>query len=348
MHRLITIQMIIDSNPHALRLIRGELSSAFRRVYTPESGDQQSVVLLSDEKKIPFVLSSPPGLLILEEKLEGIIPQLPKETQIIVTNQFKQSMAQILKLFAPPQLSSSGIHPTAVISSSAKVDASCWIGPYVIIEDHVEVGPRTRIDSHCVIEAGARIGKDSWLHPHVVVGWDCQIGDSCRLFSHVSLGSDGFGFIPQAPRPPEKIPQIGRVRLEDFVEIGAGTQIDRATLGETLIRKGAKLDNLCHIAHNCEIGENSLIAAGFMTAGSVRIGRNFMCGGDVVCSDHIEICDDVLIGGRSAVTSSITMPGRYTGYPLLPWREGLKALASISSLPELRRRVQELENRTNL
>lgn len=344
----ISIQAILETNPHALHLVRGEKTFSVSKIQTPENADADSLVFISEDKKLSSIFKSPPGILILDRRLEALAPQIPSEVPLLLAHEFKLSMARILKLFLPQTPSRKGIHPSALVSPLAKIDPSCWIGPYVVVEDGAEIGARTRVDSHCVIESGARIGTDCWLHSHVSVGWNCEVGNSCELFAHAGLGSDGFGFVPQPPHSPEKVPQIGRVRLEDHVEIGAATQIDRATIGETLIRRGTKIDNLCHIAHNCEIGENCLIAAGFMTAGSVKIGNRFMCGGDVVCSDHIEICDDVLIGGRSAVTSSITAPGRYTGYPLLPWREGLKALSSVSSLPELRKRVQELENRLQL
>ncbi|MEI7973631.1 MAG: UDP-3-O-(3-hydroxymyristoyl)glucosamine N-acyltransferase [Bdellovibrio sp.] len=344
----ISIQTILKANPHALHLVRGEMTVSVSKIQTPENADADSLVFISEDKKFSSILKSPPGILILDRRLEALVPQLPPNVPLVLASDFKLSIARILKLFSPRTSPQLGIHPSAQISPSAKIDPSCCIGPYVVVEDGAEIGARTRIDSHCVIEFGARIGTDCRLHSHVSVGSRCEIGNFCELFAHSGLGSDGFGFIPQPPHAPEKVPQIGRVRLEDYVEIGAATQIDRATIGETLIRKGTKIDNLCHIAHNCEIGENSLIAAGFMTAGSVKIGNRFMCGGDVVCSDHIAICDDVLIGGRSAVTSSINAPGRYTGYPLLPWREGLKALSSVATLPELRKRIQELENRLNL
>jgi UDP-3-O-[3-hydroxymyristoyl] glucosamine N-acyltransferase len=193
-----------------------------------------------------------------------------------------------------------------------------------------------------VIEKEALIGARSILHSLIHIGADCEIGEDCEIHPHTTIGADGFGFVPDAQNLNHKVPQLGKVILEDRVEIGASCTIDRATLGETLIGAGCKFDNLIHIAHNCVIGKNALLAGGFAVAGSTHIGDNFKAGGAASVADHVHICDNVTIGGYSGVTKDITEPGAYTGYPLQPWREGLRTLASLPNVPEMRRELAEL------
>jgi UDP-3-O-[3-hydroxymyristoyl] glucosamine N-acyltransferase len=198
------------------------------------------------------------------------------------------------------------------------------------------------IGAHTVIESDACIGAGTILHPQVFVGAACQIGERCEIHPHTTIGSDGFGYAKDATGRPQKIPHLGTVRIGDEVEIGGNCAIDRATLTSTYIRSGAKLDNICHIAHNCDLGENGLYTAGFMMAGSTTIGRNFQTGGNSVVSAHLRLADDVILAGRSTVTSDVTKPGFYGGYPLQPLREALKTLVSLGKLNAMRKKLSEL------
>ena len=230
------------------------------------------------------------------------------------------------------------IHPTAVVDPEAQIAPSAFIGPYSVVEAGVRVAEGVFVGSHCILEKGASVGSKSFLQSHVFLGSACEVGASCVLQPHVCVGSRGYGYAQEKSGISHPIPQIGRVLLEDKVELGAYTAVDRATLTVTRIGSGTKLDNFCHIAHNCEIGAHGLIAAGFVIGGSSRIGDRFLCGGCVTVSDHIVITDDVQLAGRSAVGKDILKPGAYGGlFVIQPFRDFLRSYASLAHLPHLRK-----------
>ena len=233
-------------------------------------------------------------------------------------------------------------HPTAVVHDAAEVGSGVWLGPYCVIGAGASIGDGCCIGAHVVVENGARIGSGTILHPHVFVGADCEIGRDCEIHPHTSIGSDGFGYAVGASRRPQKIPHLGNVRIGDEVEIGSNCAIDRAKLASTWIRSGTKLDNICHIAHNCDLGEDGFYTAGFMMAGSTTIGRRFMTGGNSVVSAHLTLADDVVLAGRSTVTSDVREPGHYGGYPLQPLKEAMRTLASLGQLNEMRKNLNRV------
>jgi UDP-3-O-[3-hydroxymyristoyl] glucosamine N-acyltransferase LpxD len=229
----------------------------------------------------------------------------------------------------------SSFHSTAVIDSTAEISESATIGPFAVIARNVKIGKNSFIGAHTVIEAGAVIGEDTTLHPLVYIGHSTLIGSRCEVHAQSVIGKDGYGYVHDKLGQHHRIPHQGRVVLEDDVHIGSSCSLDRGTFGETRICKGAKLDNQIHIAHNCEIGAHSLVTAGFMTAGSTKIGARFISGGGAVVAGHIKICDNVQVGGFSAVTKSIDQPGQYAGNPLLPLSQFLKLKLAMTLLPDL-------------
>ncbi len=249
-----------------------------------------------------------------------------------------------------------GIHPTAVISATASVSPDAAIGPLVVI------GERCRVAEGAAVHAGTVLGDDVELGDHSVLSMNVSVREGCRIGRNVVvhagavIGSDGFGFMPREDGVYEKIPQRGVVVIEDDVEIGANSTIDRATVGETRIRRGVKLDNLVHIAHNVVIGEDTVIAAQSGISGSTRIGKRCAFGGQVGLVGHITIADGTSIGAQSGVSKSITEPGKfYFGYPAHELMQAKRIEASIRQLPallaeirELQRRIHELEERLNL
>jgi UDP-3-O-[3-hydroxymyristoyl] glucosamine N-acyltransferase len=198
------------------------------------------------------------------------------------------------------------------------------------------------IGAHAVVENRARIGARTVIHPQVFVGSDCEIGADCEIHPHSTIGGDGFGYSVSADGRPIKISHLGNVKIGDHVEIGSNCAIDRATLTSTHIRSGTKLDNICHIAHNCDLGENGFYTAGFMTGGSTKIGRQFTTGGGTVVTAHVTLADNVVLAGRSTVTNDIPEAGRYGGYPLQPLKLAMKTVASIGQLNELRRNLNRV------
>jgi UDP-3-O-[3-hydroxymyristoyl] glucosamine N-acyltransferase len=239
-------------------------------------------------------------------------------------------------------------HPTALVHPTATIGANVFLGPYCVIGARSTIADGCQIGGHTVIENDVRIGSNTTLHPHVFIGAACEVGNDCEIHPHTSLGSDGFGYAADAAGAPCKIPQLGNVVVGDRVEIGSNCAIDRATLTSTYIRSGAKLDNICHIAHNCDLGEEGLYTAGFMMAGSTKIGKRFMTGGNSVVSSHLTIADNVALAGRSTVTKSITQSGAYGGYPLQPLQDALRSAASFVHLSQVRRDLKKVMHRLEL
>ncbi len=251
---------------------------------------------------------------------------------------------RLLVTFNPPRDPlPPGVHPTAVIHPTAAIAPDARIGAHAVIGEGTRVGERSMIGHGVVLGDGVEIGAAALLHPNVTVRDGCRIGSRVIIHSGTVIGSDGFGFAPKPDGTYEKIPQLGIVVVEDDVEIGANCAVDRATLGETRIRRGAKLDNLIQVAHNVVIGEHTVIAAQAGISGSTKIGAHCMIGGQVGFTGHIEIADRTKIGAQSGVHRSVTEPGgTYFGYPALPAREGIKVAAAMTQVPELLVTVREL------
>ncbi|MBI3586644.1 MAG: UDP-3-O-(3-hydroxymyristoyl)glucosamine N-acyltransferase [Ignavibacteriales bacterium] len=254
---------------------------------------------------------------------------------------------QILKKLTPtidpfPQ----GIHPSAVISKNATVGKNVAIGANAVVGEHAVVGDNTKISHGCVIGDQAVIGNDCLVYPNVTIYHQCKVGNRVIIHSGTVIGSDGFGFAPKPDGTYEKIPQLGIVLIEDDVEIGSNCSIDRATLGETVIRRGAKLDNLIQIAHNVVIGENTVIASQTGISGSTKIGKNSIIAGQVGIVGHIEIAERSTILAQSGVPKSLTEPGKtYFGYPVKEHLKALRIEAIIRSLPELVNELRELQQK---
>ena len=255
-----------------------------------------------------------------------------------------EAFAQALELFKPKEQSRpKGIHPTAVIESDATVDADASIGANAYIGNRSTVGKGTWIAPGVVVEADCTIGENCCIHPNAVICHRSELGNRVIVGPGSIVGFDGFGYVPMGDGSYRKIPQIGHVILEDEVEIGANTTIDRATVAETRIRKGAKLDNLIQIGHNVEIGEHTVMAAQTGISGSTKIGGSNIIGGQVGVVGHITTTDHVIIGAQSGLSKSITKPGTYFGSPVKNHREALKLEGALRSLPELIERVKRLE-----
>jgi UDP-3-O-[3-hydroxymyristoyl] glucosamine N-acyltransferase len=239
-----------------------------------------------------------------------------------------------------------GIHPTALIPASSKLGKNISLGAYVVVGEEAIIGDNTKVGPCSVIGKQARIGADCLLYPRVVVYHQCQIGARVIIHAGAVIGSDGFGFAPKPDGSYEKIPQLGIVIVEDDVEIGANATIDRATIGETLIRRGVKIDNLVQIAHNVVIGENTGIAAQTGISGSTKIGRNCMLAGQVGIAGHLEIADRTIIFAQSGIHQNIEEPGKvYFGYPADEARKAQRAYAALKMLPEMIREFTALKNK---
>lgn len=251
--------------------------------------------------------------------------------------------ARVARLLDRTPRPAAGIHATAVVSPSSRIDSSASIGPHAVIADEVEIGPGTIVEAGAVVQARTRIGRDCRIRANAVIYHDCVLGDRVNIHSGAIIGSDGFGFANDAGRW-EKIAQNGRVVIHDDVDIGANTTIDRGAIEDTVIHKGVIIDNQVHIAHNVVIGAYTAIAGCVGIAGSTRIGAYCVLAGGVGIAGHLEICDKVQMTGMTMVTKSITVPGSYssgTGMePTVSWR---KTAVRLRSLDDMARRLRELE-----
>lgn len=257
----------------------------------------------------------------------------------------KLAFAQVGKLLYPAPRREPGIHPSSVISTSADVALTAYVGPHVSIQAGAEIGAGTRIEAGVVIGENVKVGVDCVIHPNVVLYDGVTLGDRVVLHAGACIGADGFGYV-RSDMDYHKFPQIGTVIIEDDVEIGAHTCVDRAALGRTRIGRGTKLDNLVHVGHNCDIGERVVIAAQTGISGSVTIEDDCVIGGQVGFGDHIRVQSGAIIGSKAGVLpGKIVRPGVWWGIPIQPLDEYKRLNAHVNRLPEMRQELKDLRNR---
>jgi len=262
---------------------------------------------------------------------------------LCVTNPYL-AFGKILTLFSQKPYQPKGIDSNAWISPTARLGKDLTLYPFVYIGDRCSIGDRVTLYPGVSVGGDSSIGEDSILHPNVSIYSGTIIGRRVILHSGVVVGSDGFGYVKEGKKNV-KIPQVGTVEIEDDVEIGANTTIDRATLGKTIIRRGVKIDNLVQVAHNVTIGEDSIIVAQVGISGSTKIGNNVTLAGQVGVVGHIEIGDNVMVGAQAGVTHDLPADQGYVGSPALPHREFLRAITVFPKLPEMRKILIEIEKR---
>jgi UDP-3-O-[3-hydroxymyristoyl] glucosamine N-acyltransferase len=254
------------------------------------------------------------------------------------------AFTELLKIFTPKILVEPGIHTMAVVGKDVILGENVTIMAYAVIADHVKIGDNTIIYPHTYIGSEVTIGNDSIIYPNVTVREYCHIGNRSILNSGAVIGSDGFGYITVGGRH-QKVPQVGNVIIEDDVEIGANATIDRATTGSTIVKRGTKIDNLVHLAHNVVVGENCFFVAQTGIAGSTIIGDNVTFAGQTGCAGHITIGDNCVFAARSAPISSVPAGSFYAGFPAKPHKEWLRGEAGINKMPDLIKKVRDLEKR---
>ncbi|MBR9923244.1 MAG: UDP-3-O-(3-hydroxymyristoyl)glucosamine N-acyltransferase [Bacteroidetes bacterium] len=307
-----------------------------------EEGGEGTISFLANPKYEEYAYTTTASALLVSETFE---PARKVSATLIRVKDVYQSLAVLLKHYESMQSEkASGQSEKASIHPDATVDGSAAIGAFSVVEAGADIGPDVVIHPQVYIGPNARVAAGSILYPGVKVYRDCVIGSNCILHSNAVIGSDGFGFAPKEDGSFEKIAQVGNVVLGDRVEIGANTVIDRATMGSTRILSGAKLDNLIQIAHNVEIGHNTVIAAQAGIAGSTKIGSNAMIGGQAGFVGHIEIADKVRVQAQSGIAASIKEEGKAVyGSPAIPYSDYLRAYAVFRRLPDLQAKVRKLE-----
>lgn len=346
------IQTLIDNqNAPLLQLVAGNSSISADQLATADNPLPNSLVFIPSLPAFEKAVAAGASIIILSNAVssKAAATTLSPQQALFSAMDIPSAMAAILPLvdqkhtrFQP------GISPRASVAASAQLGNNISIGDFAVVGENVQIGNDAIIGSHCVLEPYATVGNRTLLHPFVFIGSGCQVGDECEIHPHTTIGSDGFSFAPQKNKTHHKIPQLGIVVVESHVEIGANCAIDRATLKETRICTGTKMDNHIHIAHNVIIGKNSRITAGFVIAGSSKVGENFLTGGNTSVTDHVEIASNVMLAGRSVVTKDIPLPGAYGGYPLEPLKSAMKTIANLGHLTEMRRQLHEIRKHLGL
>jgi UDP-3-O-[3-hydroxymyristoyl] glucosamine N-acyltransferase len=307
-----------------------------------EEAQKDQLAFLANPKYEDFLYSTLASVIIVNDSLELKHPL--KATLIRVPDAYSAFATLLDKYQQIKTQQLTGIQQPAYIHATVKTGENVFIGALAYLGENVVIGNGVKIFPHVFLGNNVVIGDNTILHPGVKIYHDCVIGKKVVIHAGTVVGSDGFGYAPQKDGSLKKVPQIGNVVIEDFVEIGANTTIDRATIGSTLVRTGAKLDNLLQIAHNVEIGANSVIAAQSGVSGSTKIGRNVMIGGQVGIVGHIQIADGTKINAQSGVSKSIKTPNAaVTGSPAYDYTAALRSQAISRNLPQLEKRIQELE-----
>lgn len=305
-----------------------------------DEGEEGGLAFLIDKKYESYIYTTKASAVIVKD--DFIPKQNIKCTLIRIPNP-QLAFVKLLQFYENLKPQKIGIAKGAFVPKNTKIGNGVYIGEGVVIAENVTIGNNVKIYPLCYIGDNVSINDSTILYAGVKIYEDSKIGMDCIIHAGAIIGADGFGFMPNESYVYEKIPQLGNVIIEDNVEIGANTCIDRSTFSSTIIRKGVKIDNLTQIAHNCEIGENTVIAACCGIAGSVKIGKNCILAGQVGIKDHVVIGDGVIAGSQAGIHKNITQGSKVIGSPALSMEKGLKALGSLQFLPNLIQRVNELE-----
>lgn len=303
-----------------------------------EEGMPGAISFLSNPKYTSYIYDTQSSIVLVNK---DFVPERELQTTLIKVENAYESLAKLLSLYEQSKPKRTGISPLAFVAESAQIGKDVYIAPFACIGEHTEVGDNTEIHPHATIGSGAKVGNGCIIYANVTIYHDCRIGNQCILHAGSVIGSDGFGFAP-TPTGYEKIPQIGIVILEDNVEVGANTCIDRATMGATIIHSGVKLDNLIQIAHNDEVGSHTVMAAQAGIAGSTKIGEWCMIGGQVGIAGHAKIGDKVGLGAQSGVPGDIKAGSQLIGTPPMELKQYFKASIAQRSLPEMQKEIRGL------
>ncbi len=325
--------------------IEGDANAKVNRLAKIEEGEPGSLTFLANKKYEEYIYKTQASLVVVNN---SFVPEFPLHTTLIRVEDAYKSFAVLLDTYNKISQNKVGRENPHTIAASAKIGANPYIGSFVYVGENSVLGDNVKLYPGVYIGDNVTIGSNTTLFAGVKVYSESRIGSNCRIHSGVVIGGDGFGFAPQDDANYVKVAQIGNVIIEDHVEIGSNTTIDRATLGSTIIRKGVKLDNLIQVAHNVEIGEHTVIAAQTGIAGSTKIGRFCMIGGQVGIVGHLVIADKVKIAAQSGIGSSITKEGEIVqGSPAFGIGDYKKSYVGFRKLPEILARLEELEKQVN-
>jgi UDP-3-O-[3-hydroxymyristoyl] glucosamine N-acyltransferase len=318
-------------------ILDGEGEIEITGVNSLERAGAGDLSFLSNRKYTPLLQTTRAGAVLLPKDFGRIgLPALRCSDSYL-------AFAKALEFFYKPPRPAAGVHPTAVIAASARVGPNASIGPYAVVEEDVEIGANAVLHGHVVIYRGAKIGNDFYAHSHAVVREFCRIGNRVTLQNGVIIGADGFGFAKQSDGSQYKVVQSGIAMLEDDVEVQAQSCVDRATVGETCVKRGAKLDNFVQVGHASIVGENSILCAQVGVGGSSHLGKNVLLAGQVGVAGHMTMGDNVVAYAQAGIHGDIPPDMMLAGSPAIENKLWLRCVAVFSKLPELSKTVRQLK-----
>lgn len=320
-------------------VIEGDASVKVSNFSKIEEGKPGTLTFLANPKYESFIYETQASVVLVNN---DFVPSQPLTTTLIKVPNAYAALAMLMSMVEQAKPKKTGIDSTAFIASTAQLGENPYVGNFAYIGENVKIGHNVKIYPQVYIGDNVNIGDNATLYPHACIYDGCNLGSNLIIHAGAVIGADGFGFAPEGDGY-KKIPQIGNVIIEDDVEIGANTTIDRAVMDSTIIRKGVKLDNLIQIAHNVEVGENTVMAAQVGVAGSVKIGKHCMFGGQVGLAGHLKIGDNVNLGAQSGVISSVESNTTVLGSPSMPAKSYMRSSAIFSKLPEMYRTMGQLQ-----
>ena len=323
--------------------ITGDANRQVWDVGSIETAQEGQLTFLCDAKYLSHLPNTNASVVLMTESIA--FDGETRATLIRVENA-RAAMGQLLALVAKAMNpAKQGIEQPCFISEGVAVPEDAYVGAFAYIGKNVQLGKGVQIYPHTYIGDNVKIGDHTILYSGVKIYYNCQVGNDCILHAGVVIGSDGFGFEPDAKGINQKLPQIGNVIIEDDVEIGANTTIDRAMMGSTIVRRNAKIDNLVQIGHNVEVGASDFLCAQVGIAGSSKIGSHCILAGQVGVAGHLEIADNCVFGAQSGIPSSVRKPGMYQGSPIIDAMNWRRSVVGFKQLPELMKKIQELEKK---
>ena len=329
-------------------IVNGEIIGSSSVIVTDlakiEEGKEGTLSFLSNPKYEEFIYTTKSSICIVNKDFIPVKP-LPLSLTLIKVENSYTCFAQLLELYDNLNKKEAKIEQPSFIDNSAVIGSDLYLGAFAYIGKNVEIGNKVVIYPNVYLGDNVKIGSNTVLHPGVSIYFGCKVGENCIIHAGTVVGSDGFGFAPDSERVFKKIPQIGNVIIENNVEIGSNCAIDRATMGSTFIREGVKIDNLCQIAHNVDIGENSALAALVAVAGSAKIGKRVMIGGQAAINGHLSIADDTKIVGQSGVVKTVKEAVTLMGTPAIPLNDFKKSSVGFRKLPFILSKLEELERK---
>jgi len=321
--------------------VEGNPEATVNTIAKIEEGHQGALSFLSNPKYEHYIYTTGSSVVLVNKTF---IPTGKIDATLIKVDNAYEAFASLLRMVDQARPRKTGIHPTAIIEPTAKIGSDVYIGPYAYIGENCIIGDGCSLYPNVYLGDNTRLGNNCTINPGVTIYHDCVIGEGCIIHAGSVIGSDGFGFAPQSDNEYMKIPQLGNVVLEDFVEIGSNVTIDRATMGSTIIRKGVKLDNLIQIGHNVEVGENTVMAAQTGISGSTKIGKNCMFGGQSGLAGHLKIANGSKIGAQAGLLGDVKEENTVIiGSPAFDIKQFMRSTVIFKKLPELKMRVDSIE-----